>query len=1106
MQSFAVKMCQTITLALVSASLLMSSAPVSAHSSRGNPPDGPARGVPRIPPNPGNFVNFETPHVYPIDLSPNSAKLAAVNTADGRLELFDVDGGTGLLTYDQTVSVGYDPVSVRFRTNSEAWVVNHLSDSVSVVDIDTGTVVATIFTDDEPADVVFFTDSGNSAPLAAVSCSRPDKIQIFNASTHALVDEIALLGQDPRALATDGTTVYAAIFQSGNSTTILPNNSISNALQDGAGPYGGTVNPPFNNGVPGTAWVTPAGSFTSGTLPAGPPPQVSLIVRKDGAGVWRDDNGANWDLIVTGANAGSSNRPVGWDMTDNDIAGLTTTNGTAALTGSFGTNGYVTRRMNNCMALGINPSNGSLMLVGLEATNEIRFEPNLTGTFTRVRAAIANGTTGAEIALVDVNEEHLDAAQGGVGLAYSDSSVPQNIRDQSLGDPRGVAFNPAGTRAYVSGMGSGNIIVLDPATGARLGGVGYTIDLGSPTPGPTGLAHHGTLNRLYVMNKFAANIMVLNTTTVGTESILQTADFFDPTPAFINQGRDDFYDTHQNSGLGQIACASCHIDGRNDQLAWDLGDPAGAMKNTNQIVDADNPAPGEHNLMFVDVTPGLLAQHDDFHPMKGPMTTQTLQDIIGHEPHHWRGDRDGIEEFANAFQGLQGDDFPLGGTAMQQFENFLSSLHFPPNPFRPIDNSLPGGPKFVGAGNNPLLSLTGFYSPGSSGQNTGYSAAGTQLPSGDAWRGFHLYVSGNPLHTGAHPKAPESLDNVFQCVTCHSLPTGAGSIDESRLVGFSFQFLDIAPGPNGERHQGIFSSDGTGNTDGVTGSVNQGSFKVPHLRNQLDKSGFESKPDPLNGGLPHISTHGFGVLHDGGVDGLDTFLGSTAFDGDNDQDLSDIIAFTLCVNGDDFDRLAALPGAPTFFSPSGLPINMTTVGQLGPDGSETLTAHAGVGQQITINTSTPSQPELDRINEFYDIALSGEVELIAKGVVNGQKRGWVLETDSPGFPQNSFQFDDNAMGDVPLSLLLSTAGPGSELTFMLVPTGSGRRMGIDRDSDGSFDYREVLNGTDPNDPLSLNLVAPAAGTTGHIATIAALAMMAAMALAGRTLLRRRTEA
>ena len=38
--------------------------------------------------------------------------------------------------------------------------------------------------------------------------------------------------------------------------------------------------------------------------------------------------------------------------------------------------------------------------------------------------------------------------------------------------------------------------------------------------------------------------------------------------------------------------------------------------------------------------PGLSGGFQDFHPMKGPMTTQTFQDIIGKEPLHWRGDRD----------------------------------------------------------------------------------------------------------------------------------------------------------------------------------------------------------------------------------------------------------------------------------------------------------------------------------------------------------------------------------------------------------------------------------------------------------------------------------
>jgi len=1079
---------QSMAAALFLAGVFAATA-AQAHTAGGFPPDLLLRSTtPRVPPATGTFVNFETPHVHPLDLSPDGSTLAACNTPDGRIEVFSVDATTGNLTHTDTIQVGYDPVSVRFRTNNEVWVVNHISDSISVVDIAAGNVVSTIQTGDEPADVVFYVDASDNMPLAAVSCSRPDKIQIFDVTSLGVIGELPIVGQDPRALATDGTRVYVAVFQSGNGTTIIGNNSIANALENVGGPYAGQ-NPPFNNGIPGTAWVTHEGSVDLSTIPAGPPPQVSLIVRKDAAGAWRDDNGADWTAFISGAFAPLSNRPVGWDLADNDIGSFTTNNGITTIEGSFGSDGYVTRRMTIGMALGLNPANNNLMLVGIEATNEIRFEPNLKGTFTRVRAAIANGITGAEIALTDLNEEHLDAAQGGSGSAYSDGNVPQPERNKSIGDPRGVAFNPAGTRAYVTGMGSGNIVVLNPATGARLGGVGYTIDLGTPTTGPTGIVHHPTLNRLYVLDKFSSDVKTIDATAVGGETVLQTTAFFDPTPSYINLGRDDFYDTHQNSGLGQISCASCHIDGRNDQLAWDLGNPIGAMKTVNQV-DPLNPLPGQHNL-FLNNTGGGIDPFDDFHPMKGPMTTQTLQDIIGKEPHHWRGDRDGIEEFAGAFDGLQGDDFPLGGTAMQQFEDFLSSLTFTPNPFRPLDNSLPGGPKFVGAGNNPVLPIPGFHSNGPTGGNPGLSPRGTPLPDGDAFRGFSLYVQGNPLHSSG-PSAPESLDNVFQCVTCHSLPTGAGSIDLFNTTGNPgfLNFGPIAPGPNGEEHEALFSTDGTGNTDGVTGSANQGTFKVPHLRNQLDKQGFITKPDPSNPGQPYLATHGFGVLHDGAVDSLDSFVGSNAFDVDNDQDLADVIAFTLCVNGDDFDRLALLPGAPTFFSPSGLPI-FGGVGQLGPRGANPQTAHAAVGQQVTINTPTPAAGDLGRIDLFYQLGASGVVDLVAKGVKSGERRGWVL--DPAATPSALFKSDDNSeTTESTLAQLIALAGLGSELTFTVVPAGTGTRIGIDRNENGTFDFSEANpdtdgdglldsvetdtgiyvsptnTGTDPNDPDSDN--------------------------------------
>ena len=99
------------------------------------------------------FVNWESPHVSPIDLTPDGSLLLAVNTADNRLEVFTVS--VSGLTALGSIPVGLDPVSVRARTDTEAWVVNHVSDTVSIVDLVTMNVTATLYPGDEPADVVF---------------------------------------------------------------------------------------------------------------------------------------------------------------------------------------------------------------------------------------------------------------------------------------------------------------------------------------------------------------------------------------------------------------------------------------------------------------------------------------------------------------------------------------------------------------------------------------------------------------------------------------------------------------------------------------------------------------------------------------------------------------------------------------------------------------------------------------------------------------------------------------------------------------------------------------------------------------------------------------
>ncbi|MCW5767643.1 MAG: hypothetical protein KIT19_03090 [Phycisphaeraceae bacterium] len=562
------------------------------------------------------FVNFETPPVHPITLTPDQSRLLVVNLADARLEVFSIVAGLPIPI--GSIPVGYDPVSVRARSNSEAWVVNHISDTVSIIDLNAMRVIRTLRTDDEPCDVVF----AGIPERAFVSCSQANTVLVFDPSNLAAAPiRIPLLAEDPRAMAIspDGTKVYVAAYESGNRTTILGGGIDPaaagtlafppNVVNDAAGPWGG-VNPPPNDGMAFTPPLAPG-------LPT--PPRVGMIVRQNSAGQWMDDNGGDWTSLVSGPDAAKSGRPVGWGLYDHDVAVIDT----ATLSVS-----YITDLMNINMAIATNPATGHVAVVGTDATNEIRFEPNVKSTFIRSIVASVDPTSGTGGWAKDLNPH----------LTYAVTSIPQSQRNRSIGDPRAVVFTPAGDLAYVAGMGSNNLTIIN-AAGDRIGAPD-TINVGR---GPSGLVVSAANNMLYVLNRFDASVSVVD---LASNSVVATASYYDPTPEAIRLGRPFLYDTHLTSGLGQASCASCHVDARTDRLAWDLGDPAGAV----------DPLTGNNlGAGITGLTPGTTPiPFAPFHPMKGPMTTQTMQDIIGHEPHHWRGDRRGIEGFQRQLRWIAG--------------------------------------------------------------------------------------------------------------------------------------------------------------------------------------------------------------------------------------------------------------------------------------------------------------------------------------------------------------------------------------------------------------------------------------------------------------------
>jgi YVTN family beta-propeller protein len=750
-----------------------------------------------------SFVNFETPPVQPIALSPDGSRLAVCNLSAGRLEIFDVGSGTAVSL--GSVPVGIDPVSVRFLTPGEAWVVNHISDSISVVDVEGRRVVATLQTLDTPADVIF----AGSPRRAYVSCAMPNTVQVFDPVTRQLVTNLVIEAERPKALATspDGRKVYAAIFESGNATTIVGArleglSYFGNVVSLPTGPYGGK-NPPPNSGTN----LSPSLNIALSNAPA---PTTGLIVRKNSEGRWVDDNQRDWTQYVSGTNASLTRRVPGWDLPDRDVAIIDTEDFSVT---------YATGLMNLCMGIAVNPASGQITVVGTDAINDVRFEPNLNGIFVRAKIGLVDPFT-LTTTVKDLNP-HLD---------YATRTLPQSERDKSIGEPRGIVWNAGGTRGYVTGMGSRNLVVIDTA-GNRARPLPIELQ-----EGPIGLALDEAHERLYVLNRFSASLSIVNT---DTDRLLTNVPLFDPTPRAVKAGRRHLYDTRRTSGLGQASCASCHPDARMDRLGWDLGDPSGELTQTTI------------NLL------GNL-QPTIYHPMKGVMMTQTLQDILGHEPFHWRGDRPFIESFNQTFINLMAASTALTASEMRELRDFLGTIRLPPNPYRTFVNGL-----------STNLPLPGHWSQGNGG-----STAGTPLPNGNAQAGLQRFRV-----------------NAI-CTTCHTLPTGLGFDYTNNNSGIRVPYL----GTNGEHH--------VANYFRLEGGLPS---KIAQFRNMPDKVGMD--------GTHTQSRAGFGFGHDGSVDSLERFIFNVgAGDFRADQDMANIVAFILSVSGSDLpqpntsDNFRLLPG------------------------------------------------------------------------------------------------------------------------------------------------------------------------------------------------------
>ena len=537
------------------------------------------------------FANFESPQARPLAVSTDGRHLYAINTPANSLSVYSLkDPVRPALTAE--IPVGLEPVSVAVRSKDEVWVVNHVSDSISIVRPSRGAVVATLRVGDRPGDVAF----AGKPPRAYVTSMTERNLRVIDPRTRKTETVIPLLGDAPRALlaSRDGKTVWVAIGRSGNKTTIVP--------------HAIAPKPPR----PSNAKLPPA------------PSQGVIVNSADPR--WKR-------LNVT--------------LPDYDVFEIDTSRS------------VVRRRYAGVGTILFNlaqrPGTSELWVANTHARNLVRFEPRLRGHAIDSRITrIATGS-GSRVEIVDLNP----------GLDYSKLPTPA-ARATALSQPTDVVFDPAGKTAYVAGYGTDRIGVLDGGGKviARIA-VGDSPDTPRTKRGPRGLVHHPRRNLLYVLNRLSNSLSVVDT---AKRKVVRELPMFDPTPSRIREGRGFLFDA-KLSGNGTMSCASCHVDGDRDGLAWDLGDPGGILFSN-----------GSQQL----------------HPMKGPLLTQTLRGLKGERLFHWRADRPGLSSFNVAFDTLLGGQ-QLKPKDLATFVAYLKEIRFSPNPNRNPDDTLPITPKGTSA-------------------------------------------------------------------------------------------------------------------------------------------------------------------------------------------------------------------------------------------------------------------------------------------------------------------------------------------------------------------------------------------------------------------------
>ncbi len=218
-----------------------------------------------------------------LDLTSDGSRLFVANNLDNSVSVVDL--GSGSVT--KTISVGKMPYMVTLSSDdATAYVTNWGEDTVSVVDTDSLTVTQTITVGERPNDLVL----NSERPEAYVACGNTDSVSIVNTDFDDTVGKVSLRpykdapsGSMPNALAVsdDGDTLYVA--NAGNNDVAVVD---LGPKQKGKGRDCGARGPTHVRGLIPTAW------FPS-TLALSPDDGTLYVTNMKGLGAGPNPNGPN---------------------------------------------------------------------------------------------------------------------------------------------------------------------------------------------------------------------------------------------------------------------------------------------------------------------------------------------------------------------------------------------------------------------------------------------------------------------------------------------------------------------------------------------------------------------------------------------------------------------------------------------------------------------------------------------------------------------------------------------------------------------------------------------------------------------------------------------